>query len=109
MALESSYPALSPAVVSFVIAGKTWKIGDTINSTGAGAVEKKKMVENFGARFATTRVEGVFMGRGSGHKYRAKWINLSEEHVCDYGANHGLLQEPYKKRPLKVPKIHGLQ
>jgi len=49
------------------------------------------------------------MGQGSGHKYRAKWINLSEEHVCDYGANHGLLQEPYKKRPLKVPKIHGLQ
>jgi hypothetical protein len=49
------------------------------------------------------------MGQGSGHKYRAKWINLSEEHVCDYGANHGLLQEPSKKRPLKVPKIHVLQ
>jgi hypothetical protein len=49
MASESSDPALSPAVVSFVIAGKTWKIGDTIYSTGAGAVEKKKMVENFGA------------------------------------------------------------
>ena len=49
------------------------------------------------------------MGQGSGHKYRAEWINLSEEHVCDYGANHGLLQEPSKKRPLKVAKIHGLQ
>jgi hypothetical protein len=43
---------LSPAVVSFVIAGKTWKIGDTIYSTGvaSGAVGKKKMVENFGAQ-----------------------------------------------------------
>ncbi len=26
-----------------------------------------------------------------------------------YGANNGLLQEPSKERPLKVPKIHGLQ
>ena len=49
------------------------------------------------------------MGQGSGHKYRVKWTNPSEEHICDYGANHGLLQEPSKERPLKVPKIHGLQ
>ncbi len=38
-----------------------------------------------------------------------KWINLSEEHIRDYGANHGLLQDPSKERPLKVMKIHGLQ
>jgi hypothetical protein len=49
------------------------------------------------------------MGRGSGHKYRVKWINLSEEHICYYGANHGLLQDPSKEQPLKVQKIHGLQ
>jgi hypothetical protein len=66
----SADPALSPAVVSFVIAGKTWKLGNTIYSTGVGAVKKKKMVETFGADFATARSEGVFMGRGAGHKYR---------------------------------------
>ncbi len=57
MASESSDPALSPAVISFVIAGKTWKLGDTIHSTGVGAVEKKKMVETFEAVFATAMVE----------------------------------------------------
>ncbi len=41
MASESADPALSPAVISFVIAGKTLKLGDPIHSTGAGAVEKK--------------------------------------------------------------------
>jgi hypothetical protein len=41
MASESADPALSPAVIRFVIAGKTWKLGDPIHSTGAGAVEKK--------------------------------------------------------------------
>ncbi len=71
-------------------------------------VEKKEMVETFGAAFTTARAERVLMGRGSGHKYRVKWINLSEEHIRD-GANHGLLQDPSKELPLKVPKIHGLQ
>ena len=51
MASESTDPALSPAVIRFVIAGKleTWKLRvtgtvgkvDPIHSTGAGAVEKK--------------------------------------------------------------------
>ena len=49
------------------------------------------------------------MGQGSGHKYRVKWTNPSEEHICDYGANHGLLQDPSKERPPKMPKIHGPQ
>ncbi len=41
MASESADPALYPAVISFVIAEKTWKLGDPIHSTGAGAVKNK--------------------------------------------------------------------
>jgi hypothetical protein len=61
--LESADQALSPDVISFVIAGKTWnfelelRLVDPIHSTGVGAVEKKKMVEIFGAAFATARAE----------------------------------------------------
>jgi hypothetical protein len=57
MASESADPALSPDVISFVIADKTWKLVDPIHSTGVGAVKKKKMVETFGAPFATARAE----------------------------------------------------
>ncbi len=62
MALESADPALSPDVISFVIAGKTWKLVDPIQSTGVGAVKKKEMVETFGAAFTTARAERVLMG-----------------------------------------------
>ena len=109
MASESADSALSPAASSFVIAGKTWRLGDAIHSTGVGAVEKKKMVGTFGDAYATARVEGVFMGRGSGHKYRVKWTNLSEELISEYGANHRVFQDPSKERPQKVAKIHGPQ
>ena len=81
MASESADPALSPGASSFVIAGKTWMLGDAIHSTGVEAV-KTKMVQTFGDAFATARVEGVIMGRDSGHKYRVKWTNLSEELIC---------------------------
>jgi hypothetical protein len=57
MASESADPALSPAVNSFVIAGKTWKLGDPIHSIGVGAVKKKKMVKTFGAEFATAMTD----------------------------------------------------
>jgi hypothetical protein len=63
--------ALSPAVTSFVKFGRTWKLGDPIYSTGVGALKKKEMVQSFGDAFATAQLEGVFMGRGSGQKYRA--------------------------------------
>jgi hypothetical protein len=43
MTSESADPALSTDVISFVIAGKTWKLVDPIHSTGLGAVKKKKM------------------------------------------------------------------
>ncbi len=49
------------------------------------------------------------MGRGSGHKYHVKWTNVSEEHICDYGTNHRIFQDPSKELPPKVPKIHGPQ
>ncbi len=57
MASEIADPALSPDVISFVIAEKTWKLVDPIHSTGVGAVKKKKMVETFGAVFATEMAE----------------------------------------------------
>ncbi len=41
MASESADSALSAGASSFVIAGKTWRLGDAIHSTGVGAVEKK--------------------------------------------------------------------
>ena len=105
MASESAESALSPGVSSFVIAGKTWRLGDAIHSTGVGAVEKKKMVQTFGDAFATARVEGVFMGRGSGFKYCVKWTNPSEELFSEYGANHQVFQDPSKERHQKVPKF----
>ena len=43
---------------------------------------KKKMAHSFGDAFATARVEGDFMVRGSAHgaqKYGVKWTNLSDE------------------------------
>ena len=47
MASESADQALPPDIQSFVICGKTWKVGDEIHSTGIGAIEKKKMVQYF--------------------------------------------------------------
>ena len=49
------------------------------------------------------------MCRGSGHTYCVKWTNLSEELICDYGANHRLFRDPSKERPPKVQKIRGPQ
>ncbi len=79
MASESADPALSPDVISFVIAGKALKLCDPIHSTRAGAIKKRKMVHTFGDAFATAMPEGVFMGRGSRHEYRVKWTNLSDD------------------------------
>ena len=109
MASESADPALSPGASSFVIAGKTWRLGDAIHSTGVEAVKKKKMVQTFGGAFATAMVEGVMMGRGSGLKYCVKWTNLSEELICEYGPNHRIFRDQSKELPQKVPKIHGPQ
>jgi len=86
MASGSADQALSPEAISFVVAGKTWKVGDEIHSTGVGAIEKKKMVQTFGVAYATARAEGVFMGRGSGQKFSVKWTNLREELILEYGS-----------------------
>ncbi len=72
-------------------------------------MKKKEMVQSFGDAFATAQVEGVFMGCGSRQKYRAKWTDLSEELIYEYGSNYRLFQDPSKKLPPKVPKIHGPQ
>jgi len=79
MASDSADQALSPDVLSFVICGRLWRLGDAIHSTEFGANEKKKIVNSFGDAFATARVEGVFMGLGSAQKYGVKWTNLSVE------------------------------
>ena len=60
------------------------------------------MVEFFRDQYATARVEGVFMGRGAGKKYRVKWTNFSEELECDYGAGHNLFKDPAAVRPKKT-------
>jgi hypothetical protein len=78
MASDSADQALSPDVPSFVICVRPWKLGDALHSTGIGAIEKK-MVHSFGDAFATARVEGVFMVRGSAQEYGVKWTNLSDE------------------------------
>jgi hypothetical protein len=57
MASDRADPALSPAVISFVIAEKIWKLGDPIHSTGLGPCKKKKMGATFGAEFATAMAE----------------------------------------------------
>uniref|UniRef100_A0A7S0M7N6 Uncharacterized protein n=1 Tax=Cryptomonas curvata TaxID=233186 RepID=A0A7S0M7N6_9CRYP len=67
------------------------------------------MVETFGAQFETARVEGVFLGRGSGQKFRLKWTNLLQELKFEYGANHGVFHDPSQDRPQKQRKIHGPQ
>jgi hypothetical protein len=44
MASGSADQALSPDVTSFVICGRTMKLGDQIHSTGIGAIEKKRSI-----------------------------------------------------------------
>ena len=109
MASESADQALPPDIQSFVICGKTRKVGDEIHSTGIGAIEKKKMVQYFRRRHRTARVEGVFMRKGSGQKYHVKCTKLSEELIFEYAANHHLFQYPSKEWPPKMQKIHGPQ
>ena len=101
-ASESRDTGLPGPVPSFKIGSRVWKLGDPIHSVGIAAVEKKKMVEIFRDQYATARVEGVFMGRGAGKKYRVKWTNLSEELECDYGAGHNLFKDPAAVRPKKT-------
>jgi hypothetical protein len=92
-------------VSSFKIGSRVWKIGDPIHSIGTAAVEKSKMLDTFGAQFETARVEGVFLGRGDGKKYRIKWTNLSIPCEIDYGAGHSVLKDPSVDRPQKQQKI----
>jgi hypothetical protein len=67
------------------------------------------MVQFFGDACATAQVEGVCMGCGSRQKYRAKWTDLSEELMSEYGGNHQLFQDPSKELPPKDPEFHGPQ
>jgi hypothetical protein len=104
MSSDAHAPALSAAVSSFQIGSRIWKIGDTIHSIGTKVIEKRKMVETFGAQFETGRAEGEFLGRGSGKKYRVKWTNLKDPYEFEYGAGHCLFKDPSKVRAQNQPK-----
>jgi UDP-glucose 4-epimerase len=62
MSLNAQAQGLSAAISSFQIGNRTWKIGDIIHSIGTKAIEKRKMVETFGAQYETGRAEGAFLG-----------------------------------------------
>jgi hypothetical protein len=63
------------------------------------------MVETFGAQYETGRVEGEFMGRGSGKKYSVKWNNLKDPCEIEYGAGHFLFKDQSKVRAQNMPKM----
>ncbi len=105
-ASESGGSALPGPVPSFKIGSRVRKIFDPIHSVGTAAAEKKEMVETFGDQYATARVEGVVLERGSGKKYRVQWTNLREELECGYGAVYNLIRDPAAVRPQKKRKFH---
>jgi hypothetical protein len=72
MASDSADQALSPDVTNFVICGKHRASAIQCTVLGLEPLKRKKMVQSFGDAFATARVEGVFMGRGSAQKNRVK-------------------------------------
>jgi hypothetical protein len=107
MSSNARAPALSAAISSFDIGNRTWKIGDSIHSIRTKVIEKRKIVETFGAQFATGRAEGEFFGRGSGKKYFVKWTNLKDPYEFEYGAGHFFFKDPSKVRAPNQPKIVG--
>ena len=100
-AFERGDSGLPGPVPSFKIGSRVLKLGDPIHSVGIDAVEKRKWLNFFRDQYATARVDGVFMGRGAGKKYRVKWNNLSEELECYYGAGHNLFKDPAPQFDLK--------
>ncbi len=106
MASESADSVLSPGASSFVIAGKTWRIGDAIHSTGVGAVKKKENGSNFWScvRHCKSRrsLHGP-LGQGinivwNGPIFQNNWF-LSTE----------LIIESFRICPQNGLKIHGPQ
>jgi hypothetical protein len=79
-------PPLLAAISSYQIGHRTWKIEDTIHSIRTKVVEKRKMVETFGALYKNGRTEGKFLGRCVGKKYRVKWTDLNYPYEFEYGA-----------------------
>ena len=56
-------------------APKGWVVGDIITHTkGDAVINQDMMMEYFGAGWARSNVEGIFLGRGIGKKYRVQWI-----------------------------------
>jgi hypothetical protein len=100
----SAASTLSDAATSIKIGQRVWKIGDPIYSIGESAVKKSKMVESFGAEYASSRAEGVIVGRGTNKKVRVRWTNLKDPEEIEYGFNHTIFKDPSDERREKAPK-----
>ncbi len=88
MSLHAPGPAHSAAVSSFEIGNRAWKIGDTIEIIGTKVIEKRKMVETYGAQCEIGRAEGVFLGRSTIKKFRLRWANLKNPAKSEHGGSH---------------------
>ena len=75
-ASDAAEEELSNESENIKIGSRIWKKGDKVYTTGAGVVEKAKMVETFSDAWRTARAEGEKMGRGANKKVRVKWTNL---------------------------------
>jgi hypothetical protein len=81
------------------------KIEDTIHSIRTKVIEKRKMVETFGAQYENGRTEGEFLGRRPGKKYLVKWTDLNYPYELEYGACIFLFKDLSKVRPQQQLKI----
>ena len=52
------------------------------------------MMEYFGAAWASADVEGIFLGRGAGKKYRVQWISLPDKPTLEYGGRYSVFKDP---------------
>jgi hypothetical protein len=79
MSSDTHAPQLSAAASSFQIGHRTLKIEDTIHSIRTKVIEKRKMVETFGAQYENGRTEEEFFWKESTRrvckKYRVNWTD----------------------------------
>jgi hypothetical protein len=57
------------------------------------ATKKSKMVKSFGAQYASARVEGVVVGRGTNKKVRVSWTNLKDPEDIGYDFDHTIFKD----------------
>jgi hypothetical protein len=59
------------------------------------------MVESFGVEYASARVEGVIVWRGTNKKVCVGWTNLKDPEEIEYGSNHTIFKA---SKVLKAPQ-----